>query len=134
MQVITRSPNQSRYAMKRAPKRVNDFNVSIPVNLKECDDHFELQLAIPGFEREQIAIEFKEGDTLVIRGSVKKNEETGQFHQQEFVPRSFEKAFTVGDSIDKEKISASISQGVLIINLQKREEAKKEAPRTIEVF
>lgn len=134
MQVITRSPGLGRYSTKRPTKRVNGNYHKIPVNLKELDDHFELQLATPGFEREQIAIEFKEGDTLVIKGTVKKNEKTGKFHQREFVPRSFEKAFTIGDSIDKEKISASFKQGVLIISLQKREEARKEAHRTIEVF
>lgn len=116
---------------------VNSIGTSIPaVNILESDDNFLVAVAAPGKTREDFKIEL-ENDVLTISSEEKKendpSEKNGRFTRREFSYSTFKRAFSLPETVDNEKISASYNNGVLEINLPKREEAKVQPKRLIEI-
>ncbi|MBZ9630827.1 Hsp20/alpha crystallin family protein [Salegentibacter sp. LM13S] len=116
---------------------VNSIGTSIPaVNIQETEDDFSVEVAAPGMAKEMFNIEL-DNDVLTISSEDKKEKETtennGRFTRKEFSYSNFKRAFSLPDSVNSEKISASYKDGVLVIDLPKREEAKVQAKRMIEI-
>jgi HSP20 family protein len=115
---------------------VNNIGVSIPaVNIKESDDNFLVEVAAPGKSKEDFNIEL-DNDVLTISAEEKKEnkeEENGKFTRREFSYRTFKRAFSLPEMVETTKINASYEQGVLLIALPKKEEAKVQAKRMIEI-
>ncbi|SDR66229.1 Hsp20/alpha crystallin family protein [Gramella sp. MAR_2010_147] len=116
---------------------VNSIGTSIPaVNIKETEDSFNVEVAAPGKAREDFNIEL-DNDVLTISSEEKKENEStdkeGRFTRKEFSYSTFKRAFSLPDSVDSAKISASYHNGVLEIALPKKEEAKVQAKRLIEI-
>lgn len=118
---------------------VNAIGVSIPaVNILEKDDIFEVAVAAPGIEKENFNIEL-DNKVLTISASVKgdepqnSTENTGKYTRREFSFNTFKRAFSLPDSVDSSKIEASYNHGVLNLTIPKREEAKVQAKRLIEI-
>jgi HSP20 family protein len=116
---------------------VNSIGTSIPaVNIMESDDSFEVEVAAPGKAKEDFNIEL-DNDVLTISSENKKENETssenGRFTRKEFSYSTFKRAFSLPESVDSAKIGASYNNGVLQITLPKKEEAKVQAKRMIEI-
>ena len=116
---------------------VNSIGTSIPaVNIQETEESFSVEVAAPGKTKEDFNIEL-ENDVLTISSEDKKENETteknGRYTRKEFSYSTFKRAFSLPDSVDSEKISAQYNNGVLEIMLPKREEAKVQAKRMIEI-
>lgn len=116
---------------------VNSIGTSIPaVNIREDDDSFNVQVAAPGKSKEDFNIEL-DNDVLTISAEEKKENETtdknGRFTRKEFSYSNFKRSFSLPDSVDSTRISASYNNGVLEIALPKKEEAKVQAKRMIDI-
>jgi len=116
---------------------VNSIGTSIPaVNIQESDDNFMVEVAAPGKTRNDFNIEL-DNDILTISSEEKKENETteknGRYTRKEFSYSNFKRAFSLPETVDNEKIAASYENGVLVINLPKKEEAKVQAKRMIEI-
>ena len=116
---------------------VNSIGTSIPaVNIQESDENFLVEVAAPGKAKEDFTIEL-ENDVLTISAEDKKENETteqnGRFTRKEFGYSTFKRAFSLPESVDSAKISATYNNGVLEISLPKKEEAKVQAKRMIEI-
>ncbi|HEA30824.1 MAG TPA: Hsp20/alpha crystallin family protein [Leeuwenhoekiella sp.] len=116
---------------------VNNIGVSIPaVNITEKDDTFEVEVAAPGKAKEDFNIEL-DNDVLTISASAKnENEEQdkkAKYTRREFSYSTFKRAFSLPDSVDNAKIAASYNNGVLLLTIPKKEEAKVQAKRMIEI-
>ena len=116
---------------------VNSIGTSIPaVNIQETEESFSVEVAAPGKTKEDFNIEL-ENDVLTISSEDKKENETteknARYTRKKFSYRTFKRAFSLPDSVDSEKISAQYNNGVLEILLPKREEAKVQAKRMIEI-
>lgn len=116
---------------------VNSIGTSIPaVNIQETEESFSVEVAAPGKTKEDFNIEL-ENDVLTISSEDKKQNETteknGRYTRKEFSYSTFKRAFSLPDSVDSEKISAQYNNGVLEILLPKREEAKVQTKRMIEI-
>lgn len=116
---------------------VNRIGTSIPaVNIQESEDNFMVAVAVPGKTKEDFNIEL-DNDVLTISSEEKKEnevkEDNGRFTRREFSYSSFKRAFSLPESVDGEKISASYNNGVLEIKLPKKEEAKVQPKRMIEI-
>lgn len=72
----------------------------------------KIVLVVPGFEKDDLKIT-TEDDKLVVSGKNKEESET------RILP-DFKESFYVGREIDMNSISASLKNGVLLINLQKK--------------
>lgn len=114
---------------------VNSIGTSIPaVNIMETEDSFNVAVAAPGKTKEDFNIEL-DNDVLTISSEDKKEDESteGRFTRKEFSYSNFKRAFSLPDSVDNTKISATYKNGVLEIALPKKEEAKVQAKRLIDI-
>jgi HSP20 family protein len=113
----------------------NDFNGietknSAPVNVKETENSFQLEVIAPGFEKTDFTINLDQN--LLTIAAEKKNEvkedntkaETGKEIRNEYTYRSFKRTFTLNEKIDATAIEASYVNGVLTLNLPKKAEVK----------
>ncbi len=110
--------------------------LSIPaVNIKETGDMFQIEMAAPGMKKADFNITV---DQNVITISSEKSEENVEENKDEFYTRkeysyhSFERSFTLPETADREKVKANYKEGVLIIEIPKKEEAKR-LPQNIKV-
>ena len=116
---------------------LSNFNTGITlpaVNIKETSDEFVLELAIPGMKKSDFTIDV-ENKILSIASEVKHEDEETKDHytKREFGYSSFKRTFTLPDSVESDKVKASYKDGVLMITLPKREEAKQKPPKRIEI-
>lgn len=116
---------------------VNSIGTSIPaVNIQETEDSFSVEVAAPGKTKEDFNIEL-DNDVLTISSEEKKENETsdkkGRYTRKEFSYTNFKRAFSLPETVDSEKISAAYNSGVLEITLPKKEEAKVQPKRMIEI-
>ena len=98
---------------------------NVPVNIKETETDYQLEVVAPGFEKENFKISL-ENKLLTIEGEKKTEEENKneKIVRREFRNQSFKRSFTVDENIDKENISAKYVNGVLSLNLPKKGEVK----------
>ncbi|MBF01394.1 Hsp20/alpha crystallin family protein [Flavobacterium coralii] len=112
------------------------FNRMIaPVNIKETDESYTVELMAPGMKKEDFNIEI-DNDLLTISAEVKseKNEqEEGKYTRREFSYSSFKRAFTLPESVKEDDINASYQDGILRIALPKKEEALPKPKRLIDI-
>ncbi|MBK7435067.1 MAG: Hsp20/alpha crystallin family protein [Chitinophagaceae bacterium] len=104
-----------------------------PVNIFEKDNHYHLELSVPGMDKSDFTVNL-EGKTLTVSGSKKeeKQEGTEKLIRREFSHKSFKRSFTVDDKIDASGILAKYENGILMLDLPKKEEAKN-ASRQISI-
>lgn len=102
-----------------------------PVDIAEDKDRIVLTAELPGFREDQIEIQM-EGGVLTLRGERKfEDEKEGRnYHRVERSYGQFVRSFTLPNNVNREGIKASFSDGLLEIELPKREEAK---PRQIRI-
>ncbi len=114
----------------------NDFNNAerkgfVPVNVKETEKGYELEVVAPGFEKTDFKVNLDQ-NLLTISAEKKdelKNENQKQI-RREYSYRSFKRSFTLDEKIDATNIEASYINGVLTLNLPKKEVVK---PSTTEI-
>lgn len=109
---------------------------SLPaVNIKETDDSFHVEMAAPGLKKSDFKISL-DGTALSISAEKQseQKEEDGEYSRKEFSYQSFYRAFNLPkDVVDADKIKAKYEEGILKIEVPKKEEAKEKPPRTIDV-
>lgn len=101
-----------------------DYHTSSPkTNVLEFDDHYRLDLYVPGIAKEDLKIEL-ENNRLNVSKPVKQDKENENYKLQEFNSNSFERSFTLSSDIDSANLKADYKNGILSITLPKKEEAK----------
>lgn len=104
---------------------------SCKIDIKDDGDKYVLEAEMPGFEKEDIKLDL-DGDRLVISAehsasSESKNEE-GKYIRRERTFGSYSRSFDVS-SVDTDKIAAEYKNGVLILDLPKKQSAVPTARR-----
>lgn len=104
------------------------------VNIAETKDGYRLEMALPGWRQDNVKINL-DGNLLEISGEMesKAENEESQYTRREFSRSSFNRTFTLPETVDGERIEAEFNDGVLNITLPMREEMKKRGPKTIEI-
>jgi len=109
--------------------------VRVPAaNISETDDHFHIELAAPGLKKEDFKLQL---DNYVLSISVEQQQQQQKdagrsYSKREYSYSSFVRSFTLPESADQQKISAAYENGVLLIDIAKKEEAKA-VRRSIEI-
>lgn len=93
------------------------------VNISEDENAFEIELAVPGFKKEDFKINL-EKLVLTISLGKKEDKEEKQYNKREFVYESFSRSFTLPENSDGEKISAEYVDGILKVFIAKKEKEK----------
>ncbi|QXU43856.1 Hsp20/alpha crystallin family protein [Pedobacter sp. D749] len=95
------------------------------VNIHENETAYVIELAAPGLKKEDFQINLKK-DTLSVWAEVKKDETqvSKDFTRKEFDYSSFARSFNLPDSADGDNITAEYKDGILSINISKKDDAK----------
>lgn len=133
------------------------FNGTAPaVNIREDENGYYIEVAAPGMKKSDfklnldhnrltISAEKREenefdnyedqdkGEKIASDKPEVQNRKKGRYTRREFSYSSFQRTFTLPNTVDGEKINASYMDGVLNVELPKREEAKVKPSRTIEI-
>lgn len=91
------------------------------VNISESETGYHLELAAPGLKKDDFKLNL-ERNTLTI--AVEQQDDQKTYSKREFTYCSFVRSFTLPDSADQSHIDASYADGILGIDIAKREEAK----------
>jgi HSP20 family protein len=106
-----------------------------PVNIRENDNSYEVELMAPGMKKEDFNIEL-DNELLTISAEIKSEnntQEEGKFTRREFSYSSFKRTFTLPETVKEEDINAAYLDGILKISLPKKEEALPKPKRMIEI-
>ncbi len=103
-------------------------------DVHETEDSYELAVDLPGFKKDEIGIELKEGYlTITASKGVEKDEEdkkTRRVIRQERYSGTSQRTFYVGD-VKPEEVKCKYDAGVLMIEFPKKDARKVEGPHTI---
>lgn len=106
----------------------DEYRQTAPVNIRETENEYILDLVAPGWKKEDFKIQL---DNNLLTVSVFKEEaktnENEKVVRREFTQQSFKRSFTVDEKINADAISAQYVNGVLTLNLPKKEEVKPAA-------
>ena len=114
----------------------NDFSVSTPsVNVVETENSYRVEVAAPGLEKKDFEVSIDNGFLNI--SARKEHEEEVQdgdkYMRREFNFTSFTRSFQLPDTVQADDIAANYENGVLKITLPKKEEAKIEAAKVIDI-
>lgn len=113
----------------------SNFKNGLPAtNILNNEEAFVIEMAVPGMQKSDFKIDV-DNDVLTI--SSEENSETEKteenYTRREFYFNSFKRSFTLPEITDSEKIVAKYKDGVLAINIPKKEEAKPKPVKFIEI-
>ena len=99
-----------------------------PVNIDEKPNSYQLQLAVPGYEKTDFTVKL-EADLLTISAgkTAETKDETVKSIRKEFSNKSFKRSFTLDEKIDGANIVAKYENGILHVEIPKKELEKTAA-------
>ena len=106
-----------------------DSNLSygqVPVNVRETDQQYEIDVIAPGCKKEDFNIKVEDNLlTISFTNKQENNEQKTGWVRNEYVLRSFSRSFTLDETVDVNQINATYTDGILHLALVKNEKAKK---------
>lgn len=99
-----------------------DYN-SPKVNVLENDDAYIIEAELPGYSEKDIEVQVK--DNHLIIETIKEDNDDKKYLVQERSVKKYKRTFSLPKNCDKDKIEASMQNGVLRLTINKQE--KKEA-------
>ena len=106
------------------PANVENRQMMPAADVVDKGDRYHLEVELPGVKKEDVNIEIKD-DSLVIEAAknYEKKVEEKDYHLRERAYGSFRRSFSLSSHIDREKIDAKYENGILTLELPKKEES-----------
>lgn len=115
----------------------SDTNTTIPaVNIKETADNYEVEVAAPGMTKKDFKVVLEDNNLTISSEKATENEQKqeARYITREFSYQSFSRTFSLQKEIvDTERIQANYQDGVLHLLIPKKEHAKPQQPKVIEI-
>ena len=103
----------------------------VPVNINETENGYSIEVVAPGFEKTDFKINLEQNVlTISAEKMNESNKETGKQIRREYNFKSIKRSFTIDEKIDASAIEATYVNGILTLNLPKKEIVK---PMTQEI-
>lgn len=104
------------------------------VNIIENGKEFKIELSAPGLKKEDFKIDI-DNSTLTISAEkeMEQKEEKEHYTKREFSYSSFSRSFLLPDTVNKDQVKANYEDGLLKIQIGKKEEAKQIEKKQIKV-
>ena len=122
---------------KRAAQNIVSVTGVMKTDIKEKDDCFELMIDLPGFAKEDVKAELKEGYLNISaerNSSDEEKDEEGRFIRRERYSGTCSRSFYVGDDLKQEDIKAKFENGILTVIVPKKpEEPEEDEPQYISI-
>lgn len=119
------------FDMEPAWRPLSTFTFSAPaVDLSEDDKAYKITAELPGLDAKDVDVSVSDG-RLVLKGEKRqeKEEKDKNYYFSERTYGSFQRAFELPASVDRDKIAADFAKGVLTITLPKTAEAQKQSKK-----
>ena len=103
-------------------------------DVRDHEDHYEVEIDLPGFKKDQIQVELHDGTlTITAQKGLEQNDKNseGKYVRQERYSGMMSRSFYVGENMTEEDIKANFEDGVLKLNIPKKEEKKLPEKKTI---
>ena len=122
--------------MRNMDRRLYGKNAAreMKTDVHEHEDHYEVDIDLPGFKKDEITLELENGYlTVTAAKGLDKDEKTeqGKLIRQERYAGTMQRTFFVGEELTEADIAAKLEHGVLSLNIPKKEARKLPEKRTI---
>ena len=120
-------PSFDDKAMRKAERKLYGRHAAqmMKTDVQEHEDHYEGDVDLPGFKKDEITLELKDGYLVIsaAKGLDKdeKDKKTGKYVRQERYAGSMSRSFYVGEDVKQEDIHAKYESGVLKLSIPKAE-------------
>jgi HSP20 family protein len=95
------------------------------VNISETENSYHVELAAPGLKKHDFKLNLEGNQlTISVEQSTDHEDNRKNYSKREYSYSSFARSFTLPESADDSNIDANYTNGVLRIDIAKREEAK----------
>ena len=127
-------------AASNAERKLYGHNAAnlMKTDIKEMEDGYELEMDLPGFKKDEIKAELKDGYMTITAASDKDNkveDENSRYICRERVYSNCSRTFYVGKELTQEDIKAKFENGVLTLNVPKKEALpQKEEDKYISIL
>ena len=108
---------------------------SLPaVNVKENDKSFELELAAPGYKKEDLKVKVEDNVlTISSEKKLEKKEEKDAYTRQEYSYSSFQRSFTLPENTDGDNVKATYADGILKLSIPKTKALPQKRGREVKI-
>ena len=135
---LVNNSNLFDYLFSDPVSNVNTTNTTnrMATDIKENENGYELAMEVPGFNKEDLKIELKDGYLTISaehNTTNDKKDNDGRVIRQERYYGSSKRSFYVGDQIEKQDIKAKYDKGILNVFVPKKDLKKIENKQTIEI-
>ena len=95
-------------------------------DVKELDDAYEVMIDLPGFKKEDIKLELNDGNLTItaVKALDKENESKGSYIRRERVVGNMQRSFYVGEDLTEQDIHAKFEDGILKLDIPKKDVKK----------
>lgn len=109
------------------PRDMGTARSRVPVNIKENDKSYEVQVVAPGLQKKDFKINIENNRLTVSfeHQEEKKEENKKGWLRQEYRQQSFSHSFSLDDSVDANKVVARYEDGVLKLDIPKTERSQQ---------
>jgi HSP20 family protein len=111
----------------------NPTTGNVPVNIRETENQYELDVIAPGCRKEDFKIHVQSNQLSISFQHDEQNKEANEkagWVRNEYVQHSFTRSFTLDDTVSTDAITAAYENGILKVVLPKTEKAK---PRLLSI-
>ncbi|MDO4305178.1 MAG: Hsp20/alpha crystallin family protein [Bacillota bacterium] len=129
-------PFEDDFFGKRNPLYGKHGRNVMKTDVKEKEDSYEVAVDLPGFKKEEISADLKNGYlTISAEKGLDKDEDdkNGNFIRRERYYGSCSRSFYVGSGVKEEDIKAKFEDGLLKLSIPKKDEKAIESPKRIAI-
>lgn len=104
-------------------------------DVKELEDGYEVMIDLPGFRKEDIRLELNDGTLTIsaVKSLDKENESKGSYIRRERVVGNMQRSFYVGKGLTEEDIHARYENGILTLDIPKKDARKVPEKKYISI-
>ena len=105
-------------------------------DIKEKEEGFELEVELPGYKKDDVKVQLKDGYLTVSASKQENNDvkdDNGKYLRRERYSGAMSRSFFVGEAVKKEDVKAKFEDGVLKLSIPKKELQALPANNTIAI-
>ena len=95
-------------------------------DVREKEDAYEVMIDLPGFKKEEVKIELKNGNLTIHAAKTldKEEKKEGKYIRQERYSGNMSRSFYVGENVKVKDVQAKFENGILTLDIPKKDPKK----------
>ena len=124
---------------KKAERKLYGHNVAnlMKTDIQEYDDGYQLEIDLPGFKKDEVHAELKDGYLVVSAekglDEDEQDKKTGKYLRRERYAGSCQRSFYVGEGVKQEDLKAAFNNGILTVAVPKEVQKPVEEKQYITI-